>query len=173
MKLFSRPYIIAIFIVLNIAFVYISVSFVFMDVFRHISHMRVQTQLVTALALTARNNYENIEENRLQLEQLQQARRIVHYHQLPYTLVNVSNLMNSNEIAKNYFRITTGNYIQESIFSTNLIIGGIGSHANIIHYIYSLNQKQDLIFIESVNVTQEVTGNYSHVSISISVPATR
>ncbi|MCL1995303.1 MAG: hypothetical protein FWG63_03765 [Defluviitaleaceae bacterium] len=177
MKLFGKhlqhKHIIITFIFLNIVLLYISGVFVFMDIFRNISHVQAQTQLASDASALALSNYANIGENRTQLEQLQQMRRVVHYHQLPHTLINISNIMHMNSITKDYYRIMRLGYIQENIFSTNLVIGGTGSHEDIMRYIHDLNQKQDLIFIESVNITQDANGRYSHMNISVSIPATQ
>ena len=169
----SHKHIIAVFIVFNTVIICVLYFTVFSDVFADIAYVQNEIRLYQAERNIALTNYTLKEENLLQLEYLQQVRYIVHYHRLPHTLVNISNLMHDNGLVQSHFQISPREYVLPGIFSVNLTIGGTGMHTSIMQYIYSLNNKQELIIIDTVAVTaaNPTTEPHAHVSLSIIVPA--
>lgn len=112
-------------------------------------------------------NYINIDENTLLLQELRESTYIVHYTNLPYAIINISNLMEKYGIEQNRFEVYSRNLIFENVSTTGLIISGTAPHSAIISYINSLHQKQQLVFINHYTITPGEGVSYIILNISV------
>lgn len=120
-------------------------------------------------------NYNNLQQNIYDLSYFQDKRLIVHYNYLPYTLVNINNLLLYNNIQVTQFSILSRIHLADDIFIAELTVGGIGKHNSIMAYLYSLNNTSNIVFIDDILILNNYItyGNENILSqfiATISVP---